>query len=300
MMIRTTSHSKSRTRATQYARRNRLRVACTSISSMPKKRRRGTEEEEEKKKRVIVLDGANLAWNLGHALAKRYNCTPRPLSYGIVEALRNFESEDATVCVFVPHDLVEGTMFKVADGMRASSAETAGDEYELHTDEKLELISSADASPKLWRNHTLSSLVDSGVIQSIQRGDQSSRDDVALIRFARQHDALIVSNDVFRDHGRRCTQLSKRHDTNESALLGFSTKKEFKRFMANRRIGFEWRVHGPPTSMYPPNHPIRVAASRNDLAAIPELFAAAATASAANAALETKIASLTQLSRFAS
>ena len=261
---------------------------------MPEK---GTEDEG----RVIVIDGANLAWNLGHALAKRYDCTPRPLSYGIVEALQSFQC-GARVYVFLPQDLVTGPIHKVADGMRASE-ETAGRKggYELRDNDKLQLIcADEDASPKIWRNRTLSSLVARGVAVSVPRGEGNSTqssDDIALLRFARRHDALIVSNDVFRDHGRRCTQLSKRHGPNQSAFLGFATRKEFKRFMAHRRIGFEWRVHGPPASMYPEDHPIRVAASENDLAAIPELFTAAAIA---NAALETKIASLTQMSRFSS
>lgn len=264
-----------------------------------------TEKDDEKDERgpLFVLDGANMAWHMGYALAKRYDCTPRPLSFGVLLALRSFGSR---AIAFLPADMVEGPMHKVADGRRSASSHSGAGVREADDENidnsRLELVASdasASASTRLWRNRALSALVASGRAVSVPRNatlERSSDDDVALIRFARRADALIVSNDVFRDHGRRCTMLPRRGAAmNESATLGFTSRKNFKRFMKHRRIGFEVLVHGAPPAMYPEGHPISVAASEDDLAAIPELFAEAAKAGGLE---RTDIASFTKLSRF--
>ena len=55
------------------------------------------EEEQQQAPPLVVLDGANLLWAYGHALARRFGCKVYPASAGLLVAL-NYEVRRVVFC----------------------------------------------------------------------------------------------------------------------------------------------------------------------------------------------------------
>lgn len=251
------------------------------------------------------------AWHCGHALARRYSCTPRPLSYGVVMGIEHFGGVAAAgetaegvrercAVAFLPKNMVEGPLWSVIGGkvlaqqkrQRHRKRWASTGEFDVGVDssptDHLELVRADAYEPTgktdgdsaertgLWRNRLLARLVDEGQVILVPDDERGRRcDDVAIIRFAKDTGALILSNDVFRDHRRSCTKMNRRtgdFGAGAANTLGFGTRKEFARFMKERRVPFDVVVHGPPADMYPAGHPLRVAAELDNLESLPDIF----------------------------
>lgn len=64
------------------------------------------EEQQQQASPLVVLDGANLLWAYGHALARRFGCKVYPASAGLLVAL-NYEVRRGVLCrppVHIPLD----------------------------------------------------------------------------------------------------------------------------------------------------------------------------------------------------
>ena len=217
----------------------------------------------------------------------------------------------------MPADMIEGPLSRVCDGMmKKSEGVEVSEKLELVQTDAYRASKNHD-DVGLWRNVALSHLVKRGTIKIVPesayysdrnyyglpvydietgtllrfeekkpvdinktnvRSRTHSYDDIVMIRHAKDHNAIIISNDAYRDHIRSCSAHSKYNRGNKYVknYLGFNTKREFRRWLSQNRKGFHCVIHGPPSDMYPEAHPIRQAAERDDLSIIPDLYLQAA------------------------
>lgn len=143
------------------------------------------EELREKNKSLnIFLDGANIAWQRGALLRKKFKCRQFPLSAGIIEALNYEHWSNHKVVAYLPKEYVIGELPNLCDGGGLATVNT----------ERVKYLQNG-----IWVNETLNALVEEGRIQLVER-KEGGDDDLTIISEAKAKDAWICSNDQFRDH----------------------------------------------------------------------------------------------------
>ena len=256
-------------------------VSSTSDSPIRHPQRIG--RRRRRGERLIVVDGANVMFHYSKSL------TNGPTPKGpLVARTRGLElcfehwmkmGEDIDLVAFVPADLVEGPLWRVADGRTKSSVEPisssrnnavsvvrenvffSGEAREADAEEEEEGEEEQDMGENrrnthLYRNKILDALIADGKVVVVTdffrwsrtafpgwpeydargsvvrfndvlpvRTPSRSKDDVAIIRHARENDGFCLSNDKFEDH---------RH--NMGKYCGKGTQKWIQR----RRIEFSF------------------------------------------------------------
>ena len=142
------------------------------------------EMREENKSLNIFLDGANIAWQRGALLRKKFKCRQFPLSAGIIEALNYEHWSNHKVIAYLPKEYVIGELPNLCDGGGLATVNTEHVKY---------------LQNGIWVNEKLKALVDEGKIQLVER-KEGGDDDLTIIAEAKAKDAWICSNDQFRDH----------------------------------------------------------------------------------------------------
>ena len=109
---------------------------------------------EEKKSLNIFLDGANIAWQRGALLRKKFKCRQFPLSAGIIEALNYEHWSNHKVIAYLPKEYVIGELPNLCDGGGLATVNTEHVKY---------------LQNGIWVNEKLKALVDEGKIQLVER-----------------------------------------------------------------------------------------------------------------------------------
>lgn len=275
-----TSASAHATRASAHATRAMLAgetsTSANSVSPIRQQQRIG--RRRRRGERLIVVDGANVMFEY----TKKLTGPTKPL----VASTRGLElcfehwmkmpGEDLDVVAFVPADLVEGPLWRVADG---SVSSCGGMIHSLSSSPSAvsivkEDVFSARGSGKggesdgegtstsgihahLYRNNVLDTLIAEGKVRVVKdffrwsrtafpgwpeydargslvrfhdvlpfvRTQSRSRDDIAVIRHARENDGFCLTNDRFEDH---------RH------VMGKYCGKGTRKWIQRRRIEFSF------------------------------------------------------------
>eukprot|EP00854_Cymbomonas_tetramitiformis_P023014 gene23014-27843_t len=108
------------------------------------------------RKKAILLDGANLAWAYGSAVAKRFKCRTVPQSEGVLLALNHPAWQEAgfAVTAVIPHSYVIGPYQGLVDG---------GAKAAVNLDKVKPL------GKGTWRNEALWKEVEAGRLRLVKR-----------------------------------------------------------------------------------------------------------------------------------
>mmetsp|Transcript_6393 Transcript_6393/g.12981 ORF Transcript_6393/g.12981 Transcript_6393/m.12981 type:complete len:415 (-) Transcript_6393:26-1270(-) len=171
--------------------------------------------------RMVLLDGANLAWGYGQAVASRFKCGQRPLSRGVLMALHHqpWLDQGFQVRAVMPFSYVQGEISGLADG---------GSVHRRLKDKVVQL----KPGKNLWRNLPLWEEYEAGRLILVKRQpteEGRKLDDLTIIKTAHETGSYVCSNDMYRDH-RRCR------------TLGFRNFKRLKAWAAERKFGFTFHV----------------------------------------------------------
>jgi hypothetical protein len=195
---------------------------------------------------LVVLDGANLMWGYGLALARRFGCKAYPSAAGLLLALdyEPWRAAGVRVTALLPASYAAGELAGLADGCGGDVDAVAPGALERGRD-------------GCWRNVALCAAAAAGRVQLVHRtpGEHGrGDDDRQLIRLSRAEAAFVCSNDLFREHFK--LRGGADAPSAESGGRGggggggagagaahmFRNRKRFGEWARERRFGFNFAV----------------------------------------------------------
>ncbi len=206
---------------------------------------------------VVVLDGANIMWAYGIALARRFGCKVYPSAAGLLLAL-DYEvrphRSGACMCVTRAPALTDGMAPQPWRDAGVRVVALLPDSYAAGELDGLADGCGGDASAlapggpaqrapgggNSWRNAALCAAAAAGRVQLVRRapGERGrGDDDRELIRVARERGAYVCSNDLFRDHFKL---RGASGETRPAAAAGGAKRAGEAQLFRNRKRFGEW------------------------------------------------------------